>query len=135
MIPPLMISVILVLLLSKARRFSCPHWSAHFSRALAGLSSDRMGSMMDQLLWKQSTWLMKPNQLRTPMMSLGLGNSVILWSMFLLGSTEALPRWYPRYSSCYRRKQNFSSLKVMLALEHLELYWQTLLKFSLRLDS
>ena len=118
LIPPLMIAAILALLLSKARCCSSTHRLTHFSPALAGLSSGCMASMMDQSLWKQSTWLVSPNQLRTPVMSLGSGNSVMLHSMSSLGSTESLPRWYPGYFSCCRPKQNFSSLKVMPALEH-----------------
>ena len=67
MIRPLMIAP------AALKGCSCPHWSAHFSLALAGLSPGCMGSIMDQSLWKHSTWLVRQNQLLTPMMSLGSG--------------------------------------------------------------
>ena len=68
-------------------------------------------------------------------MFLGSWNSVMLRSMSLLGSNKAVPRCYPWYSSYSRLKQKVSFLKVMPALEHMVMYWQTLLKFYLRLDS
>ena len=115
--PSLMASRILALLALKAALCASPHRSPHFSPAPRGLRNGRSGSLMVWSLWKQSTWLVRPNQLRTPVMSFGSGNSAMLLSMSSLGSTEFLVSLNPRYSSSSRPKENFSSLKVMPARE------------------
>ena len=98
-------------LLSKARRCSCPHRLDNVYLVLASLSSTRMCFMMNQSLWKLSTWLVRPNQLWTPMMSFSCPVlSCDALEHILAGLYRGLVEVVSQVLSCFGRSRAYCGL-------------------------